>query len=130
VNRCATAPVLVPGRRVNENQHSNHDRSTTHIMGECRCRRVDLLRRFNVGRALVLNNPPAGLDAAEVNYVGAVRHVVLPTNRAWRTLLATSPNALRTHRVLRHMAPNDVVSNRAWRILPATSSNALRPVDS
>ena len=28
-------------------------------MGECSCRRADSVRRFNVGRVLALNHPPA-----------------------------------------------------------------------
>ena len=41
-----------------ENKHSNRGRSTTYRQGECAHKRVEE-GSFNVGRVLVLNNPPA-----------------------------------------------------------------------
>jgi len=54
-----------PGRRVIENTHSSRYRSTTYLQGECSYIRADSVRRFNVSRVLVLNDPPA-LDAVSV----------------------------------------------------------------
>jgi len=60
---CATAPACTaaagPRGRVIADQHSDRDRSVTYLQGECKYRRADSARRFNVGRVLVLNNPPA-----------------------------------------------------------------------
>jgi hypothetical protein len=47
------------GKRVTENKHSNGDRSMTYLHGECSYRRADSSRRLNVGRAHVVNTPPA-----------------------------------------------------------------------
>ena len=47
------------GRRVIENKHWNRPRSMAYLQGECSYRHAGSLRRFNVGRVLVLNDPPA-----------------------------------------------------------------------
>jgi len=62
--------VRWPGTTVIENKHSNRGWSMTYLQRECSCRRAEeeeeeeeeeeRRRRFNVGRVLVLNNPPAG----------------------------------------------------------------------
>jgi len=58
---CRGAP---PSRKVIENEHSNRDRSMTHLQGECSYiheEEAEELSRFNFGRVLVLKNTPASL---------------------------------------------------------------------
>ena len=79
--------VLTPRTRVMDNKHASDVESTNRAAdtrlqsGECSHRRPDSVRRFNVGRVLVLNNPPTlddghhGVDAAgqRVNQARALR---------------------------------------------------------
>ena len=76
----------------------DQDQSMAYFEGECSYRRLHLVRRFNVGRVLVLNNPPASeaavASASAVLALATAASATLAAVAALATTLAASSASL------------------------------------